>query len=224
MKNKMFGKYFASIMMCALAWAVVGCSEPSTAGGTVDGNSVADFSADEKAILEHQVDSTKAFADAENAAIGDHAFDSTVYWFEIYFKGKRENYFAYEQENPYSNCYVSVYPSEYGVQTIGYGSMLNGIAGYIRTFFLTAGDEGVVYHEKLDGCYYDEYSCEKDYADFEKSCNAEGRTLFRHLVRCQDSPTLHLTCSSSEEHLTESPEAVLEHYAEKMKNWCLENR
>ena len=62
------------------------------------------------------------------------------------------------------------------------------------------------------------------YADFEKNCNAEGWTLSRHLVKCQESPELHLTCSSSGKRLTESPKAVLERYAEKMKNWYLENR
>ena len=115
MKNKMFGKYFASIMMCALAWAVVGCSEPSTAGGTVDGNSVADFSADEKLILEHQVDSVKNFVDGIPADIDDYERDTTRFWFEIRFSGEHEKYFYYEWNNRLSYCFINIYRSEYGV-------------------------------------------------------------------------------------------------------------
>jgi hypothetical protein len=222
MKSKMFGNVALWLALCGALLGLAACSEKSTAGATVDDNSVAEISADEKLILEHQVDSVKNFVDGIPADIDDYERDTTRFWFEIRFSGEHENFFAYEEENPYSYCDVRIYPSEYGVKAIGY--IPNGIVGYVQTFFLTADSEGVAYHEKLDGFYYDEYSCEKYYADFEKNCNAEGWTLSRHLVKCQESPELHLTCSSSGERLTESPKAVLERYAEKMKNWYLENR
>lgn len=221
MKSKMLGKCFAPIAICALVWAVFGCSESSTAGGTVDDNSVVAISADEKAVLEHQVDSTKVFADAETADIDNYGIDSSVYWYEVNFSGERENYFAYEEENPYSYCYVSIYQSDFGVRTIEY---LPTGENYMRTFFLTADDYGVVYHEKIDYDYNNDISrCERDFSDFEQSCENEGGTLYNHKSACAEN-RLRLTCTMPKGHLLLESEKILNDYAEGMKNWCLENR
>jgi hypothetical protein len=218
MKNKMFGKYFASIMMCALAWAVVGCSEPSTAGGTVDGNSVADFSADEKLILEHQVDSVKNFVDGIPADIDDYERDTTRFWFEIRFSGERENYFYYEWNNPLSNCFINIYRSEYGVLNAEYNE-----AAILWTFFLTADGSGVTSHLKMEYFAVSESRCEKEISDFANACEKDGGTLYRHIGTCKDIE-LHLTCSTFIGHLTESADSILDKAAEKMKNKCMEGK
>lgn len=220
MKSKMFGKCFAPIAIFALVWAVFGCSESSTAGGTVDDNSVVAISADEKAVLEHQVDSIKVFADAETADIDDHEIDSSKYWIEINFRGEREIYFSYENIDPYFGCHVYTYYLEFGVRSVnvfGVGNISQ------RTSFLTADEQGLVYHEKLDNRYYDPAGCENDFLDFEKNCQNRGGDLFIHFVNCQGGE-LHLTCSASMGHLTESVESILNDYAENMKTRCLENR
>ncbi len=180
MKSKMLGNVALWLALCGALLGLAACSEKSTAGATVDDNSVAEISADEKLILEHQVDSVKNFVDGIPADIDDYERDTTRFWFEIRFSGEHENFFAYEEENPYSYCDVRIYPSEYGVKAIGY--IPNGIVGYDQTFFLTADSEGVAYHEKLDGFYYDEYSCEKYYADFEKKTDNLSIVMLGYLA------------------------------------------
>ena len=69
MKSKMFGNV-ALLLALSILWGVIACSEKSTAGATVDDNSVAEISADEKLILEHRVDSIKDFIDAIPADVG----------------------------------------------------------------------------------------------------------------------------------------------------------
>ena len=92
MKSKMFGN-IALLLALSILWGVIACSEKSTAGATVDDNSVTEISADEKLILEHRVDSIKNFIDAIPADIDDYEIDSTRFWFEIRFGGEHENYF-----------------------------------------------------------------------------------------------------------------------------------
>ena len=99
MKSKMFGNV-ALLLALSILWGVIACSEKSTAGATVDDNSVAEISADEKLILEHRVDSIKNFIDAIPADIDDYEIDSTRFWFEIRFGGEHEKYFYYEWNNP----------------------------------------------------------------------------------------------------------------------------
>jgi len=87
-------------------------------------------------------------------------------------------------------------------------------------FFLTAGNDGVVYHEKIFNNYGSKDLCEKDLADIEKSCKTRGWELYRHYVECQDVREVRLTCSSPEVPLTENPDDILERYAEDMKQKC----
>lgn len=220
MKSKMFGNVALWLALCGALLGLAACSEKSTAGGTVDDNSVVAISADEKAVLEHQVDSTKVFADAETADIDDHEIDSSKYWVEINFRGEREIYFSYENIDPYFDCHVYAYYLEFGVRSVnafGVGNISQ------RTLFLTADEWGIVSHEKIDNLYLDHAICEDDFLDFEKYCQNGGGELFRHLVNCE-SGKLHLTCSLSIGHLNGSVESILNDYAENMKTRCLENR
>lgn len=220
MKSKMFGNVALWLALCGTLLELAACSEKSTAGATVDDNSVAEISADEKLILEHQVDSVKNFVDGIPADIDDYERDTTRFWFEIRFSGEHENFFAYENKDPYSYCFVNIYQSDFGMRTIEYLPIGDS---YTRTFFLTADEQGLVYHEKLDNRYYDPAGCENDFLDFEKNCQNRGGDLFIHFVNCQGGE-LHLTCSASMGHLTESVESILNDYAENMKTRCLENR
>ena len=147
MKSKMFGNVALWLALCGTLLELAACSEKSTAGATVDDNSVAEISADEKLILEHQVDSVKNFVDGIPADIDDYERDTTRFWFEIRFSGEHENFFAYENKDPYSYCFVNIYQSDFGMRTIEYLPIGDS---YTRTFFLTADEQGLVYHEKLD--------------------------------------------------------------------------
>lgn len=221
MKNRAYNNILALLVNCFFFLAFIACSESSTAGGTVDDNSIAEVSVDEKAILEHHVDSTKVFAEAGFADIDDTRIDSTVYWFEVDFRGKKDNYFVHEEEKLFSYCYVDVYQLDFGVRTIKYIPIGDN---YTRTFFLTADEQGIVYHEKLDNDYDDDIArCEKDLSDFEQNCENGGGSLYSHKADCAEN-SLHLTCSTSKGRLMTNAETLLNNYAENMKNWCLENR
>lgn len=221
MKSKMFGNVALWLALCGALLGLAACSEKSTAGATVDDNSVAEISADEKLILEHQVDSVKNFVDGIPADIDDYERDTTRFWFEIRFSGEHENFFAYENKDPYSYCFVNIYQSDFGVRTIEY---LPTGENYMRTFFLTADDYGVVYHEKIDYDYNNDISrCERAFSDFEQSCENEGGTLYNHKSACAEN-RLRLTCTMPKGHLLLESEKILNDYAEGMKNWCLENR
>lgn len=220
MKSKMFGNVALWLALCGALLGLAACSEKSTAGATVDDNSVAEISADEKLILEHQVDSVKNFVDGIPADIDDYEIDSSKYWVEINFRGEREIYFSNENIDPYFDCHVYAYYLEFGVRSVnafGVGNISQ------RTLFLTADEWGIVSHEKIDNLYLDHAICEDDFLDFEKYCQNGGGDLFSHFVNCQGGE-LHLTCTTSRGHLTEGVESILNDYAENMKTRCLENR
>ena len=216
MKSKMSGNV-ALLLALSILWGVIACSEKSTAGATVDDNSVAEISADEKLILEHRVDSIKNFIDAIPADIDDYEIDSTRFWFEIRFGGEHEKYFYYEWNNPLSNCFINIYRSEYGVLNAEYNE-----AAILWTFFLTADDSGVTSHLKMRYYAVSESRCEKEISDFANACEKDGGTLYRHIGTCKDTE-LHLTCSTFIGHLTESADSILDKAAEKMKNKCMDN-
>ena len=220
MKNKLFYNTFFSLAHIGLLLALAACSETSTAGGTVDDNAVADYSADEKAIMESKVDSIQIFADVMSADIGDYAMDSTDFWYEVTFSGVGEEYFSIEENDPFFYCYVRIHPMDFGVQVSK--SVMN-VGNYMQTFFITAVENGVVYHTKLDNDYYDVAGCEKDLSDFEQACESEGGTLHRHKADCGGG-SLHLTCSAPVGHLSESVADILNVNAEKMKQWCMEGK
>ena len=213
MKNRVFGYIAFLLALCGLLLGVVACSETSTAGGTTDENAVTEVSADEKAIMESKVDSIKILVQAEPADIGDSKIDSTDHWYEITFSDVGEDYFTIEEYDPLFACYVRVHRQDFGVQ---------GIKSALQTFFMTASEDGVTYHTKLDNCN-DVTNCEKDLADFESSCESGGGTLYRHFVDCE-AGELHLTCSTFKGHLSESANDILDHVAEKMKEQCMDNR
>lgn len=209
MKNSVHNVILFLLANCLLFLAFVACSESSTAGATVDDNSVA----------AHQVDSVKVFWDKSYAMNDSAEIDSTIYWYEIEFQGTGEEYFVYEVEKPYTYCSVRIYHSEYGtwmVERLPNGNHL------LRTVFLTSDNDEIVYHKKLDDYYSDEKYCEKDLADFEKSCEDNGWMLYRHMSDCSKKE-LHLTCSSSKERLMRGIDEVLEEFAEKMKEQCMES-
>ena len=220
MKSKMFGNVALWLALSGALLGLTACSEKSTAGATVDDNSVVAISADEKAVLEHQVDSTKVVAGSVPADISGYESDSSIYWYEVNFSGEREIYFSYENIDPYFDCHVYAYYLEFGVRSVNTFGMGNISQ---RTSFLTANEQGIVSHEKIDNLYLDHAICEDDFLDFEKYCQNGGGELFRHLVNCE-SGKLHLTCSLSIGHLNGSVESILNDYAENMKTRCLENR
>ena len=213
MKNRVSGYIAFLLALCGLLLGVVACSETSTAGGTTDENAVTEVSADEKAIMESRVDSVKISVHGEPADIGDSKIDSTDHWFEITFPDVGEDYFTIEEYDPLFTCYVRVHRQDFGVQ---------GIKSALQTFFMTAGEDGVTYHTKLDNCN-DVTNCEKDLADFESSCESGGGTLYRHFVDCE-AGELHLTCSTFKGHLSESANDILDHVAEEMKEQCMEGK
>lgn len=217
MKSKMFGNVALLLALCCALLVHVACSEKSTAGGTVDDNSVTEISADEKLILEHRVDSIKNFIDAIPADIDDYEIDSTRFWFEIRFSGEHEKYFYYEWNNTLSNCFINIYRSEYGVLNAEYNEV-----PILWTFFLTADDSGVTSHLKMEYYAVSESRCEKEISDFANACEKDGGTLYRHIGTCKDTK-LHLTCSTFIGHLTESADSILDKAAEKMKNKCMDN-
>ena len=219
MKNRVFGYIAFLLALCGLLLSVVACSETSTAGGTTDENAVTEVSADEKAIMESKVDSIKNLIHGEPADIGDSKIDSTDHWFEITFPDVGEDYFTIEEYDPIFACYVRVHRQDFGVQFIK--SVVN-VGEYLQTFFMTASEDGVTYHTKLDNCN-DVANCEKDLADFESSCESDGGTLYRHFVDCK-AGELHLTCSTFKGHLSESANDILDHVAEEMKEQCMDNR
>ena len=220
MKNKLFCKIFFTFVHIGLLWSLVACSETSTAGGTVDDNTVADFSADEKAIMESKVDSIKVFAETVFADIGDYEMDSTDFWYEVFFSDVGEDYLTIEEENPFFYCYVRMHNMDFGVQALK--SVVN-VGKFTQTFFMTASEDGVVYHTKLDNDYYDVSGCEKDLSDFEQSCKSEGGALLCHKADCGEN-SLHLTCSTSVGHLSENIENILDERAQKMKKLCMEDK
>ena len=221
MKNRVFGNVGFLFVLCCLLTGLLSCSEKSTAGGTIDENSVAEFSADEKSIMENQLDSTKRLVEGAPADLGDYEVDSSNFWFEINFTGEREKYLEYERENPYADCYISIYRSEYGVWNIEW--LANNEGSFVRTFFLTASDSGVTYHQKLDFNLGFEERCEKELSDFTEACERSGGTLYRHFANCEVGG-LRLTCSTFKGHLSESANDVLDRVAEGMKEQCVDKR
>ena len=209
MKNRI--PCYVLALLCPLLWGLFACSEDRTAGGTVDGNSIAEYT-----IPEHPLDSLKVFKDALPASNDHGKLDTTIYWYEIQFSGEWEQYLTTVD----GTCFINIYRPEYGVQMAG--SAWSDQTYYDYIFFLTASNDGVVYHEKIDILYGNKDLCEKDLADIEKSCEAKGWDLYRHYVNCQEVEQLHLTCSSPEEPLTENPNDILERYAEDMKQKCLD--
>ena len=208
MKNRI--PCYVLALLCPLLWGLFACSKDNTAGGTVDGNSIAEV----------HIDSVKVFADALPAGMDESEIDSTIFWYKINFNGVGEEIFSYEEMEPLFYCSINVYRSEYGVRTVESFSR-GGLS--LRTFFVTLSDEGVVFHEKLDNSYAPgESRGERDLAGFEKSCEAKGWDLYRHYVNCQEVEQLHLTCSSPEVPLTENPDDILERYAESIKQKCLD--
>lgn len=220
MKNRVLGKILVALFSGTLFWGVAACSEKNTAGGTIDDNAVAEFSADEKAIMERKVDSIQIFADVMPADIGDYAMDSTDFWYEVTFSGVGEEYFSIEENDPFFYCYVRIHRQDFGVQILK--SIMN-VSEFMQTFFLTANDDGVVYHTKLDNDYYEVTNCEKDLSDFEQACESEGGTLHRHKAECNEK-SLHLTCSTSVGHLSDNVEDILDTRAQTMKKLCMEDK
>lgn len=220
MKNKPFYNVFFFLAYIGLLLALVACSETSTAGGTVDDNAVADYSADEKAIMESKVDSIKIFAEASPRNIDENTIDSTDIWYEVAFSDVGEVYFSIEEYDPIFICYVRVHRQDFGVQVLK--SVVN-VGEFMQSFFMTANESGVVYHTKLDNDYHDAKGCEKDLLDFEHSCKNEGGTLYRHKADCGES-NLHLTCSTSVGHLSNNIKAILNARAQTMKNLCMEDQ
>lgn len=186
----------------------------------MDDNAVADYSADEKAIMESKVDSIQIFADVMSADIGDYAMDSTDFWYEVTFSGVGEEYFSIEENDPFFICYVRVHQYDFGVQT---SKSVENVGEFTQTFFMTASENGVVYHTKLDNDYHNAMNCEKDLSVFEQSCESEGGILYRHKADCGEN-NLHLTCSTSLEHLSDSVANILNVNAQKMKQWCMEGK
>ena len=209
MKNRI--PYYVLALLCPLLWELFACSEDRTAGGTVDGNSIAEV----------RIDSVKVFADALPAGMDESEIDSTIFWYKINFNGVGEEVFSYEEMEPLFYCSINVYRSEYGVRTVESFSR-GGLS--LRTFFVTLSDEGVVFHEKLDNSYAPgESRGERDLAGFEKSCEAKGWNLYRHYVDFPEKE-IHLTCYTSKDHLTETMDEVLDGYVEKMKQQCMEDK
>ena len=209
MKNRI--PYYVLALLCPLLWGLFACSEDRTAGGTVDGNSIAEV----------RIDSVKVFADALPAGMDESEIDSTIFWYKINFNGVGEEVFSYEEMEPLFYCSINVYRSEYGVRTVESFSR-GGLS--LRTFFVTLSDEGVVFHEKLDNSYAPgESRGERDLAGFEKSCEAKGWNLYRHYVDFPEKE-IHLTCYTSKDHLTETMDEVLDGYVEKMKQQCMEDK
>ena len=209
MKNRI--PCYVLALLCTLLWGLFACSEDRTAGGTVDGNSIAEV----------HIDSVKVFADALSASMDKPEIDSTVFWYKINFNGAGEEVFSYEEMEPLFYCSINVYRSEYGVRTVESFSR-GGLS--LRTFFVTLSDEGVVFHEKLDNSYAPgESRGERDLAGFEKSCEAKGWNLYRHYVDFPEKE-IHLTCYTSKDHLTETMDEVLDGYVEKMKQQCMEDK
>ena len=103
------------------------------------------------------------------------------------------------------------------------GSAWSDQTYYDYIFFLTASNDGVVYHEKINILYGNKDLCEKDLADIEKSCEAKGWNLYRHYVDFPEKE-IHLTCYTSKDHLTETMDEVLDGYVEKMKQQCMEDK
>ena len=207
MKNRI--PCYVLALLCTLLWGLFACSEDRTAGGTVDGNSIAEV----------HIDSVKVFADALPAGMDESGIDSTVFWYKINFNGVGEEVFSYEEMEPLFYCSINVYRSEYGVRTVESFSR-GGLS--LRTFFVTVSDEGVVFHEKLDNSYApEENRWEGDLSAFEKSCENKGWNLYRHYVDFPEKE-FHLTCSSPEVPLTENPDDILERYAESIKQKCLD--
>ena len=219
MKNRVFGYIAFLLALCGLLLSVVACSETSTAGGTTDENAVTEVSADEKEIMESKVDSIKSLVQAEPADIGDSKIDSTDHWYEVTFPDVGDDYFTIEEYDPLFACYVRVHRQDFGVQFIK--SVVN-VGEYLQTFFMTASEDGVTYHTKLDNCN-DVANCEKDLADFESSCESGGGTLYRHFVDCKTGE-LHLTCSTFKGHLSDKVADILDTNAQKMKQWCMEGK
>ena len=194
----------------ATMW-LMACSETSTAGGTVDGNSIAEV----------HIDSVKVFADALSASMDKPEIDSTVFWYKINFNGVGEEVFSYEEMEPLFYCSINVYRSEYGVRTVESFSR-GGLS--LRTFFVTLNDEGIVFHEKIDNSYMaGDNRWEGDLSAFEKSCENKGWNLYRHYVAFPEKE-FHLTCSLSKDHLTATIDEVLDGYVEKMKQQCMEDK
>ena len=220
MKNRVLGKILVALFSGSLFWGVAACSEKNTAGGTIDDNAVAEFSADEKAIMESKVDSIKVFAETVLADIGDYEMDSTVYWYAITFSDVGDDYFSVEEYDPFFICYVRVHQYDFGVQT---SKSVENVGEFTQTFFMTASENGVVYHTKLDNDYHNAMNCEKDLSVFEQSCESEGGILYRHKADCGEN-NLHLTCSTSLEHLSDSVANILNVNAQKMKQWCMEGK
>lgn len=220
MKNRVLGKILVALFSGSLFWGVAACSEKNTAGGTIDDNAVAEFSADEKAIMESKVDSIKVFAETVLADIGDYEMDSTVYWYAITFSDVGDDYFSVEEYDPFFICYVRVHQYDFGVQT---SKSVENVGEFTQTFFMTASENGVVYHTKLDNDYHNAMNCEKDLSVFEQSCESEGGILYRHKADCGEN-NLHLTCSTSLEHLSDSVANILNMNAQKMKQWCMEDK
>ena len=209
MKNRI--PYYVLALLCTLLWGLFACSKDNTAGGTVDGNSIAEV----------HIDSVKVFADALSASMDKPEIDSTIFWYKINFNGVGEEVFSYEEMEPLFYCSINVYRSEYGVRTVESFSR-GGLS--LRTFFVTLSDEGVVFHEKLDNSYAPgESRGERDLAGFEKSCEAKGWNLYRHYVDFPEKE-IHLTCYTSKDHLTETMDEVLDGYVEKMKQQCMEDK
>jgi hypothetical protein len=209
MKNRI--PCYVLALLCPLLWGLFACSEDRTAGGTVDGNSIAEV----------HIDSVKVFADALPAGMDESEIGSTIFWYKINFNGVGEEVFSYEEMEPLFYCSINVYRSEYGVRTVESFSR-GGLS--LRTFFVTLSDEGVVFHEKLDNSYAPgESRGERDLAGFEKSCEAKGWNLYRHYVDFPEKE-IHLTCYTSKDHLTETMDEVLDGYVEKMKQQCMEDK
>ncbi|WP_458449056.1 hypothetical protein [Fibrobacter sp.] len=207
MKNRTYNNILALLVNCFFFLAFIGCSESSTAGGTVDDNSIAT----------HQVDSVKVFWDKSHASIGNAEIDSVDYWYEIEFHGTGEEYFAYAVDKPISYCSIRIYWLEFGARMIE--SLPDGIH-LLRTFFLTSDGDDIIYHEKLDDHYSNEIRCEKELVNFENSCKSRGWTEYRHMSDCSKGE-LHLTCSSSKERLEKDVDEVLKDYGVKMKEQCM---
>ena len=206
MKNRVSGYIAFLLALCGLLLSVAACSETSTAGGTTDENAVTELSADEGFKI-------------YGVRVGDFEIDSTDHWYEVKFSDVGEDYFTIEEYDPIFACYVRVHRQDFGVQFIK--SVVN-VGEYLQTFFMTASEDGVTYHTKLDN-YNDVANCEKDLADFESSCESDGGTLYRHFVDCK-AGELHLTCSTFKGHLSESANDILDHVAEEMKEQCMDNR
>jgi len=208
------------LLVFALVGIFVACNETTTAGGTIDENSVAVVSDDEKAIAEHRVDSTKMFLDVKPAGINDYEIDSTRFFYDVHLSGEKEDYFVREKDDARNYCDVGIYRSEFSVRYV-VNYFKNGVMIFsIRMFFLTADSDGVVYHEKVTFFSQEKALLEEMVSDLERACETDGATFYRHEVDYMLG-WAYLTCSAHMGHLTESADAVLDGAAEKMKNQCL---